>query len=58
LNFKVAVRKVIGLNTFFVLIFVVFVADGSHFDRMFKMVITFIKCLKCNGVLESTRNIP
>jgi len=30
-----------GLNTFFVLIFVVFVADDSHFYRMFKMVIIF-----------------
>jgi len=34
------------LNTFFVLIFVVFVVDGSHFDRMFKMVIIFTECLK------------
>jgi len=25
----------IGLNTFFVLIFVVFVVDGPRFDRMF-----------------------
>ena len=35
-----------GLNTFLVLIFVVFVADGSHFDRMFKMVPIFIECFK------------
>jgi len=28
----------LGLNTFLVLIFVVFVADDPHFDRMFKMV--------------------
>jgi len=38
--------KKIGLNTFLVLIFVVFVADGPHFDRMFKMVLMFTKCLK------------
>jgi len=30
----------------FVTYFVVFVADDPHFDRMFKMVIIFIKCLK------------
>jgi len=35
-----------GLNTFFILIFVVFVADDPHFERMFKMVLIFIKCLK------------
>jgi len=26
----------IGLNTFFVLIFIMFVANGPHFDIMFK----------------------
>jgi len=36
----------LGLNTFLVLIFVVFVVDGPHFDRMFKMVLIFIECLK------------
>jgi len=29
-----------------VLILVVFVADGPHFDRMFKMVLMFTECLK------------
>jgi len=37
---------IIGLNTLLVLIFVVFVADDAHFDRMFKMVIIFTGCLK------------
>jgi len=36
----------LGLNTFLVLIFVVFVADDPHFDRMFKMVLICIECLK------------
>jgi len=31
----------IGLNNFFIIIIVVFVTDGPHFDRMFKMVIIF-----------------
>jgi len=31
----------LGLNTFLVLIFVVFVADDPHFNRMFKMIIIF-----------------
>jgi len=31
----------LGLNTFFVLIFIVFVADSPHFYRIFKMVIIF-----------------
>jgi len=35
-----------GLNTFLVLIFVMFVADGPHFDIMFKMVLIFTECLK------------
>ena len=35
-----------GLNTFLVLIFVVFVADGPHFHIMFKMVLIFTKCLE------------
>jgi len=35
-----------GLNTFLVLIFVVFVADGSHFDIMFKMVLIFYRMFK------------
>jgi len=34
--------KIKGLNTFFVLIFVVFVADGPHFYQMFKMVLIFV----------------
>jgi len=38
--------KIYGLNTFFVLILVVFVTDGPHFDRIFKMVIICIECLK------------
>jgi len=41
-----------GLNTFLVLIFVVFVADGSHFDRMFKMVPIFIECFKWSSFLR------
>jgi len=36
----------VGLNTFVVLIFVVFVADYTHFDRIFKMVLIFTECLK------------
>jgi len=36
----------LGLNTFLVLIFVVFVADGPHFDIMFKMVIILTECLE------------
>jgi len=36
----------LGLNTFLVLIFVMFVVDGPHFDRMFKMILIFIECLK------------
>jgi len=35
-----------GLNTLFVLIFVVFVVDGPYFDIMFKMVIILTECLK------------
>jgi len=35
-----------GLNIFLVLIFVVFVADGPHFDRIFKMVLILTECLK------------
>jgi len=35
-----------GLNTVLVLIFVVFLVDGPHFDRMFKMVLIFTECLK------------
>jgi len=35
----------LSLNTFSVLIFVLFVAD-SHFDRMFEMVLIFTECLK------------
>jgi len=35
-----------GLNTFLVLISVVFVADDPHFDRIFKMVLIFTECLK------------
>jgi len=31
----------LGLNIFLVLIFVMFVADGHHFDRMFKMILIF-----------------
>jgi len=31
-----------SLNTFLVIIFVVFVADGPHFDRMFKMILMFV----------------
>jgi len=42
----------VGLNTFFVLIFVVFVADGPHFDRMFKMILIFIECLKWSSFSE------
>ena len=34
------------LNTFLVLIFVVFVADVPHFHRMFKMVLIFTECLE------------
>jgi len=34
------------LNTFLVLIFVVFVAYDPHFATMFKMVIIFTECLK------------
>jgi len=34
------IQKIIGLNTFLVLIFIEFVADGPHFDRMFKMVLS------------------
>jgi len=37
----ILVILLLGLNTFFVLIFVVFVADGPHFDKMFKMVLIF-----------------
>jgi len=36
----------LGLNTFLILIFVVFVADSPHFDKMFKMVLIFTECLK------------
>jgi len=36
----------LGLNTFLVLIFVVFVTDGPHFDKMFKMVVILTECLK------------
>jgi len=32
---------IFGLNIFFVLIFIVFVADNSHFYQMFKMVLIF-----------------
>jgi len=39
LNFLRRQYFILGLNTFLVLIFVVFVADGPHFDRMFKMVL-------------------
>jgi len=38
-------KKYLGLNTFFVLIFVVFVADVSHFHIMFKMVLILTECL-------------
>jgi len=34
-----------------VLIFVVFVADGPHFDRMFKMVL-ITECLKWSSFLQ------
>ena len=34
------------LKYLFVLIFVVFVADSHHFDRMFKMVLILTECLK------------
>jgi len=38
---------ILGLNTFLVIIiFVVFVGDDSHFDRMLKMVFIFTECLK------------
>jgi len=37
---------ILGFKTFLVLIFVVFVADGPHFDRIFKMVLIFTECLK------------
>jgi len=33
---------ILGLNTFFVLTFVVFVEDGPHFYQMFKMVFIFV----------------
>jgi len=36
----------VGLNTFFILIFVAFVADGPHFDRIFKMIIILTDSLK------------
>jgi len=35
----------LGLNTFFILIFVAFVAD-KPLDRMFKMVLILTECLK------------
>jgi len=35
-----------GLNIFFVLIFVVFVAYGPHLDIMFKMVLIFYRMFK------------
>jgi len=35
----------ICLKYFFVIIFVVFVADGPHFDRIFKMVLIFAICV-------------
>jgi len=35
-----------GLNTFFILIFVMFVTDGPHLDIMFKMVFILTECLK------------
>ena len=34
------------LKYLFVLVFVVFVVDDPHFDKMFKMVLIFIECLK------------
>jgi len=34
------------LKYLFVPIFVVFVTDDPHFDRMFKMVLIFTECLK------------
>jgi len=42
----------LGLNTFLVLIFVVFVADGLHFNRMFKIVLIFTECLKWSSYLQ------
>jgi len=43
--FDLSIKK-LGLNTFLVLIFAVFVADGPHFDKMFKMVLIFTEYLK------------
>ena len=40
-----------GLNTFLVLIFVVFVADDPHFHRMFKMVLIFTECLEWSSLV-------
>jgi len=37
---------IIRLNYLFVLIFVVFVVNGFHFHRMFKMVFIFTECLE------------
>jgi len=41
-----------GLNTFLVLIFVVFVANGPHFHRMFKMILIFTECLEWSSFLQ------
>jgi len=43
---KKGMTKIKGLNIFFVLIFVVFSVDDPHFDRIFKMILVCIKCLK------------
>jgi len=39
-------RKENDFVLIFVFNFVVFVADGSHFDTRFKMVLNFTECLK------------